>query len=82
MVASGIGITVLPIMAAPKDLANNEYLHYLPFLGAAPSRRIVLAWRKSFTRSAAIDAIRRAVLSVDLSSVTALPNALVQNHSH
>ena len=82
MVASGIGITVLPMMAAPKDLADSEHLHYLPFSGAAPSRRIVLAWRKSFTRSAAIDAIRRAVLSVDLSSVTALPNALVQNHSH
>ena len=82
MVASGIGITVLPMMAAPKDLADTELLHYLPFSGAAPSRRIVLAWRKSFTRSAAIDAIRRAVLSVDLSRVNALPNALVENHSH
>ena len=82
MVASGVGITVLPMLAAPKDLADTEHLHYLPFLGVAPSRRIVLAWRKSFTRSAAIDAIRSAVLSVDLSRVTALPSALVQNHSH
>ena len=80
MVASGVGITVLPMLAAPNNSAQSDHLHYLPFSGIPPSRRIVLAWRKSFTRSAAIEAIRHAVLSLDLSSVTALPKAVAQAH--
>ena len=35
-------------------------------------RRVVIAWRKSFTRSAAIEAVRQAVLRSDLPGATML----------
>ena len=72
MVASGIGITVLP-MASIQDSQNKDsMLRYVPFSNRAPDRRVVIAWRKSFTRHAAIEAIRQAVLECDLSGVTML----------
>ncbi len=81
MVASGIGITVLPIMATP-NLPEDELLRYLPFEGEPPVRRIVLAWRKSFTRTAAIDTVRNAVLALNLPAIHKLPNDQPQFHPH
>ncbi len=75
MVASGIGITVLPQASVPDMNAKDGMLRYVPFAEPAPSRRVVLAWRKSFTRNAAIDAIRRALLSCELHGVTMLRDA-------
>jgi LysR family hydrogen peroxide-inducible transcriptional activator len=78
MVASGIGITVLPQASIPDMDASDGMLRYIPFAKPAPSRRIVLAWRKSFTRGAAIDAVRQALLSCQLNGVTMLPDEAVQ----
>jgi LysR family hydrogen peroxide-inducible transcriptional activator len=75
MVASGIGITVLPRASVPDVQAKDGMLRYVPFSNPAPSRRVVIAWRKSFTRSSAIDAIRQAVLSSELPGVTMLGDA-------
>ncbi|HEY8100541.1 MAG TPA: hydrogen peroxide-inducible genes activator [Burkholderiaceae bacterium] len=75
MVASGIGITVLPQASVPDMQAKDGMLRYLPFAQPAPSRRVVIAWRKSFTRHAAIEAVRQAVLSCDLHGVTMLRDA-------
>jgi LysR family transcriptional regulator, hydrogen peroxide-inducible genes activator len=75
MVASGIGITVLPQASVPDMQAKDGMLRYIPFADPAPSRRVVLAWRKSFTRGAAIEAVRQAVLSCDLQGVTMLNDA-------
>jgi LysR family hydrogen peroxide-inducible transcriptional activator len=36
---------------------------------------VVIAWRKSFTRGAAIEAVRHAVLGCDLHGVKMLPDA-------
>jgi LysR family hydrogen peroxide-inducible transcriptional activator len=75
MVASGIGITVLP-QASVRDMrASDGMLRYVPFTQPAPSRRVVIAWRKSFTRRAAIEAVREAVLSSDLPGVVMLDEA-------
>jgi LysR family hydrogen peroxide-inducible transcriptional activator len=75
MVASGIGITVLP-NASVRDMKSNDgMLRYVPFVDPVPSRRVVIAWRKSFTRRAAIEAVREAVLSSDLHGVTMLTEA-------
>jgi LysR family hydrogen peroxide-inducible transcriptional activator len=49
-------------------------LRYIPFEKPGPSRRVVLVWRKSFTRGAAIEAVRQALLSCDLQGVTMLPH--------
>jgi len=70
MVASGIGITVLPSASVPDMHAQDGMLRYVPFTDPVPSRRVVIAWRKSFTRVAAIEAIRDAILSCELQGVT------------
>lgn len=75
MVASGIGITVLPQASVPDMNAKDGMLRFIPFAEPAPSRRIVLAWRKSFTRGAAIEAVRQAVLAADLQGVAMLHDA-------
>lgn len=72
MVASGIGVTVLPAASVPDMHAPDGMLRYVPFSSPVPSRRVVIASRKSFTRSAAIAAVRDAVLSCKLSGVTML----------
>jgi LysR family hydrogen peroxide-inducible transcriptional activator len=75
MVASGIGITVLPQASVPDMQAKDGMLRYVPFSAPAPARRVVIAWRKSFTRRAAIDVVRKAVLACDLSGVAMLQDA-------
>lgn len=84
MVASGIGITVLPMMAVlPSERSKGgELLKYVPFSGEPPSRRVVLAWRKSFTRAPAIEAVRQAILSVEDEAVHFLTDAPAEFHSH
>ena len=77
MVASGIGITVLPWLAQPKDVLEGRrrddgLLAYVPFEPPPPARRVVLAWRRSFTRVAAIEALRDAILGADLPGVLGL----------
>jgi len=61
MVASGLGISVLPRDAlTPKY--HSQLVVPVPFAKPAPSRRIALAARKSFPRPEAIAAIRDAVI--------------------
>src|SRR6478672_4581578 len=78
MVASGIGITILPLASVPDIQAKDGMLRYVPFSDAAPSRRVVIAWRKSFTRRAAIEAVQQAVLACDLHGVDLLADAPVE----
>jgi len=60
MVASGLGVSVLPRDAlTPKY--HSKLVVPVPFARPVPSRRIALAYRKSFPRPAAIAAIRDAV---------------------
>jgi LysR family hydrogen peroxide-inducible transcriptional activator len=78
MVASGIGITVLPKASVPDMQAHDGLLRYVPFEDPVPTRRVVIAWRKSFTRRAAIEAVRDAMLVCDLHGVTLLADAPVE----
>lgn len=75
MVASGIGITVLPMASVPDMKSREGMLRYIPLAEPVPSRRVVIAWRKSFTRSAAIEAVRQAVLDCHLNGVSMLHDA-------
>ena len=117
MVASGIGITVLPWTAMPPGVRDGSLigthaatavgsgsggggsggggsgheagasgaqqpgegnsdglLTYIPFHPVAPTRRVVLAWRKSFTRTATIAVLRQAILELEQPGVTILPD--------
>lgn len=64
MVASNLGVTVLP-----RSAANERNLHPLlktvPFKTKAPVRRIALAWRQSYARSEAIDCLAKAILAIN-----------------
>jgi len=60
MVASGLGISVLPRDALTPKYHSRRVVP-VPFTRPAPSRRIALASRKSFPRPEAIAAIRAAV---------------------
>ena len=72
MVASGIGLTVLPRASVPDMHPDNGMLAFVPFQAPVPSRRVVIVWRKSFTRRAAIDAVCSAVASCNLPGITML----------
>jgi LysR family transcriptional regulator, hydrogen peroxide-inducible genes activator len=55
MVASGLGITVLPESAAKEATYGKRTLVVRPFADPAPKRTIALAWRVSYPRLEAID---------------------------
>lgn len=69
MVASGVGTTVLPCTATRLHSSSDTLLAYRPFTKPAPTRQVSLAWRKSFPRPRAIEAIRQSVLAAELSCV-------------
>ena len=51
---------------------KDPLLRFIPFEAPVPDRRVVIAWRKSFTRPAAIEAVRAAVAACQLPGVTML----------
>ncbi len=61
MVASGLGITILPESAAKAGHTSSELLVTRPFVEPVPKRTVALAWRASFPRLKAIDAVRSAI---------------------
>ena len=65
MVAQGLGITVLP-SSSLKETSGDDLVKPIPFNKPTPTRRVIIAWRKSFTRQAAIDMIRQAVTSLPM----------------
>ena len=67
MVASGLGLTVLPASAIPAKRAGNDLLTYIPFTRPVPDRRVVLASRTSFPRIPALDVISDAIAACALS---------------
>ncbi|WP_321895654.1 hydrogen peroxide-inducible genes activator [Paraburkholderia heleia] len=74
MVASGVGITVLPRMSVTEVKphaggVDSGLLSYVPFDEPVPDRRVVIAWRKSFTRMPAIEAIVDAIHACELPGV-------------
>ncbi len=69
MVASGMGVTVVPQLSVPKE--TQPLVRYVPFAPPVPTRRVVLAWRRTFTRYEAIAALRNAVYACRLEGVTA-----------
>ena len=84
MVAAGMGVTLVPRLSVPKDAfhaaqrapSDEPHIRYLPIVGEdghqPPSRRVVLVWRRSFTRYEAIAALRNAVYACELPGVQLL----------
>jgi LysR family hydrogen peroxide-inducible transcriptional activator len=85
MVAAGMGVTLVPRLSVPKEALDTQakrkkseetYVRYLPITddkgGLPPTRRVVLAWRRSFTRYEAIAALRNAIYACELPGVNRL----------
>ncbi|MCY7307993.1 MAG: hydrogen peroxide-inducible genes activator [Rhodoferax sp.] len=85
MVAAGMGITLVPQLGVPPHALASKRgrtkdplgsVRYLPIKdkagGAPPTRRVVLAWRRSFTRYEAIAALRNAIYACALPGVKRL----------
>jgi len=81
MVAAGMGVTLVPRLSVPKEALapaarrkrdEEPFIKYLPFAGDPPTRRVVLAWRRSFTRYEAIAALRNAIYACELPGVRRL----------
>ena len=72
MVAGGVGVTVLPATSTATSGGAGDLIRILPFARPAPSRRVGLAWRRSFPRPEAIEALRKAILATNLPQVEKL----------
>ena len=70
MVASGMGVTVVPALSVLRDA--TPHLRFVPFSEPVPTRRVVLAWRRSFTRYEAIAALRNAIFACRLDGMSRL----------
>ncbi len=70
MVAAGMGVTVVPSLSISPE--PHPHLVYVPFEDPVPTRRVVLAWRRSFTRYEAIAALRNVIYDCPLEGVTRL----------
>ncbi|KAB2890688.1 MAG: LysR family transcriptional regulator [Burkholderiaceae bacterium] len=85
MVAAGMGVTLVPRLSVPRDAlislsrrrkSDDTHVRYLPIRepdgSGPPMRRVVLAWRRSFTRYEAIAALRNAIYACELPGVKRL----------
>ncbi len=70
MVASGMGVTVVPQLSVPAE--QQTHIRYVPFTAPVPTRRVVLAWRRTFPRYEAIAALRNAIYACPLPGVARL----------
>jgi LysR family hydrogen peroxide-inducible transcriptional activator len=60
MVASGLGVSVLPASALTSRYAS-KVLKVVPFSSPVPSRKVALAWRNSFDRPLAVETLATAI---------------------
>jgi LysR family hydrogen peroxide-inducible transcriptional activator len=60
MVAAGVGMTLLPVLAVQPPVPPSSDIVLLPFAGDAPHRRIAMVWR----RSSAMDAFLARLAAV------------------
>ena len=72
MVAGGVGVTVLPATSTAAGGGAGDLIRILPFARPVPTRRVGLAWRRSFPRPEAIEALRKAILACNLPQVEKL----------
>jgi len=84
MVAAGMGVTLVPRLSVPqgameasakKKKDSQAFVTYLPIVDGKdkpPTRRVVLVWRKSFTRYEAIASLRKSIDACELTGVERL----------
>lgn len=66
MVASGVGLTVMPASAVDGLPPDDPLLCVRRFANPQPRRRVGIVWRTTFPRHRALDVVRGAILDCDL----------------
>lgn len=66
MVASGMGLSILPSSAVMVNPYSEKILTYRPLTTKSSSRTVALAWRHSFTRIKVIETVLKAVTKCKL----------------
>ncbi len=74
MVASGVGITILPVTAAGADRYKRGLLRIRRIEALNKGREVILAWRKNFPRKQAIELIVQSIRHCHLSGVQMYDN--------
>lgn len=72
MVASGLGITILPLTATLGYNHQSSGLVSRPFADPVPMRTTALAWRVSYPRHKAVDELGKAIRKANVSGITYL----------
>jgi LysR family hydrogen peroxide-inducible transcriptional activator len=72
MVASGVGVTVMPASSVDAIPADDPLLRVKRFVEPSPARRVGLVWRSSFPRHQAIDVMREVLLDCHLPGTRAI----------
>jgi LysR family hydrogen peroxide-inducible transcriptional activator len=75
MVASGLGVSVMPASSADLLPPDDALLRVRPFAEPTPTRTVGLVWRTSFPRHGAIDLMRTALLDSHLPGTQPLAEA-------
>jgi len=65
MVASGLGVSVLPASALTSRYASRM-VKTVPFNAPVPSRKVALAWRTSFDRPLAVQTLAEAIQAIKM----------------
>ena len=84
MVAQGLGVTIIPASSVPY-YRSNEMVKIIPFAKPnIPKRRVVIAWRKSYPREAAITALVKCFENIKnlygCRILTSLPAVMAQSN--
>lgn len=66
MVASGLGVTILPRSAVINAPYSKDWLVARPFTDHSPERTVAMAWRTSFPRPRAVDALEKAIKACNI----------------
>ncbi|WP_341676932.1 hydrogen peroxide-inducible genes activator [Niveibacterium sp. SC-1] len=66
MVATGVGVTVLPSAAADVLPGAQNLVEVRPFAAPEPTRTVAIAWRVTYPRNGVIDTLRGAILEAAL----------------
>ncbi len=69
MVASGVGITILPCTAAGAEEYSRRLLSIKRFSDIQPERDVIIAWRKGYPREQAIRVLTAAIHRCPMSCV-------------
>lgn len=76
MVASGVGVTVMPASAVDDIGPKDKLLRVRPFAEPQPTRRVALVWRASYPRYRAIDVVNKALIDCRLPGTKAVRKKL------